>query len=171
MVNTLYTRAADAASAVERAARRQPNNEKAHAQAYMPPSITPPPDPIDDDTSTLPGSVGELARQLRNAIGIMSESEMAAILQVSCETLATWRTKRRGPPHVKIGKRAFYLAGDFSQWVMGEVERQSQHQASAKNKKKRQHKPRRQTGDEREDHVTGVDGHGAIPVLSSATTL
>lgn len=185
MTNTLYSRAASAVDPASpsgyagrgRAAARQPNNEKitemdvaARAADPASPSGYAGHSPTDDDdTSTLPGSLGQLARQLRNAIGIMSESEMAAILQVSHETLATWRTKRRGPPHVKIGKRAFYLMGDFSQWVMGEVERQAALNsglAGHKQHRKRQRKPEHKAKQERDDHVIiDADAQASLPLV------
>jgi hypothetical protein len=163
MTSTLYARAASP-SAVERAAAREPNNEKITLEHPVneQPNLSPSP----DDLTSLPGSLGNLAQELRNVIGILSESEMAAILQVSHETLATWRTKRRGPPHVKIGKRAFYMRGDFSQWVMGEVERQAAINApKQKQQRKRQHKPETQTKDKREDHVTEVGAQDVLPIV------
>lgn len=65
------------------------------------------------------------ASKIREVVGLASESEMAAILQVSEETLATWRTKRKGPPSIKLGKKVFYLVEQFGKWVMQEVERQT----------------------------------------------
>ena len=70
-------------------------------------------------------SPDNVAKKIRSDVGLASEAEMAAILQVSEETLATWRTKRRGPPSIKLGKKVFYLIQDFGKWVMQEVERQA----------------------------------------------
>jgi len=66
----------------------------------------------------------QTARQVRGAVGIVNEDEMAAILQISHETLATWRTRRRGPPSIKLGKKVFYAVADFGEWVKEEVARQ-----------------------------------------------
>jgi hypothetical protein len=176
MPSTLYSRAA---TAVERAVMREPNNEKITREDVLVRAAELP----DDDplASSLPGSLGNLAQQLRNAVGIMSESEMAAILQVSDETLATWRTKKKGPPHVKIGKRAFYLAGDFSKWVLEEVQRQAAlntsneyrrrtRVASASNPcneddSKRKQETKGKAREKRKDDVTGADAQASLPTL------
>lgn len=63
--------------------------------------------------------------KLRAAIGMIDEDEMSTGLSVSRETLATWRTKKRGPPSVKIGKKVFYLLSSFTQWVTSEAEKQA----------------------------------------------
>jgi len=66
----------------------------------------------------------QTARQVRGTVGIVNEDEMAAILQISHETLATWRTRRRGPPSIKLGKKVFYAVADFGAWVQEELQRQ-----------------------------------------------
>jgi hypothetical protein len=75
----------------------------------------PPPEAVNNSS---------VAAQIRAHVGLANEDEMAATLQVSHETLATWRTKKRGPPSIKLGKKVFYLIPDFSKWVMEEVARQ-----------------------------------------------
>ena len=75
--------------------------------------------------ATAPPATDQVAAaQIRAHVGLANEDEMAAILQVSHETLATWRTKKRGPPSIKLGKKVFYLIPDFGKWVMEEVARQ-----------------------------------------------
>jgi hypothetical protein len=69
-------------------------------------------------------STDNVATKFREAVGLASEDEMASILQISHETLATWRTRRKGPPFIKLGKKAFYCISSFSQWINHEVERQ-----------------------------------------------
>jgi predicted DNA-binding transcriptional regulator AlpA len=70
-------------------------------------------------------STETIAKQFRSAVGLASEQEMASMLQVSQETLATWRTKRKGPPSIKLGKRVFYCIAEFSKWVDLEVRLQA----------------------------------------------
>lgn len=82
-------------------------------------------DQLDNGACSDQFSTDNVAKRFRSAVGLASEDEMAAMLQVSHETLATWRTKRRGPPHIKLGKKVFYCIADFSKWVMQEVERQA----------------------------------------------
>jgi hypothetical protein len=63
------------------------------------------------------------ALQLRKAIGLLTEDEVAkALLLNSINTLATWRSQKKGPPFVKLGKRVFYTQQDFVQWVIAERE-------------------------------------------------
>ena len=77
-------------------------------------------------------STDNVAKKFRSAVGLASEDEMAAMLQISGETLATWRTKHKGPPFIKLGKKAFYCINSFSQWVAAEVDRQAAPRARAR---------------------------------------
>lgn len=70
------------------------------------------------------GVAPDMAASIRAAVGIVNEEEMSATLQVSVETLTTWRTKRKGPPHIKIGKKVFYSISEFGAWVVQESARQ-----------------------------------------------
>jgi hypothetical protein len=51
---------------------------------------------------------------------------MAEILQVSMQTLATWRCKKRGPPSFKLGKKVFYLTAEFTDWMMAQAHQQAE---------------------------------------------
>jgi len=73
--------------------------------------------------------VADVVKKVRELVGLVNEEEMAAILQVSYATLATWRTRRRGPPSIKLGKKVFYALTDFEGWVQDEVARQRPPQA------------------------------------------
>lgn len=71
------------------------------------------------------------AAQVRSNIGLLTEDEMAAILQLnSVETLATWRSQKRGPQHVKLGKRVFYSVNSLGEWVARELNRQLAEKAA-----------------------------------------
>ena len=61
---------------------------------------------------------------MQTALGLMSTEEMSGVLQVSPQTLATWRCKKRGPPSIKLGKKVFYLIADFNRWTQSEAKRQ-----------------------------------------------
>lgn len=50
----------------------------------------------------LKGMAGSVPKQL------MVPEEAAAFLLVSVETLAQWRSQRRGPPYIKIGRLVRY---------------------------------------------------------------
>lgn len=66
-----------------------------------------------------------MALELRRQIGLLTEDEVAkALLLNSTDTLATWRSQKKGPPFVKLGKRVFYTQQDIVQWIVGERQRQ-----------------------------------------------
>jgi hypothetical protein len=48
---------------------------------------------------------------------LVPDSRAAAVLHLSPGTLATWRSKRRGPPYVKIGRRIFYRMQDLNRFI------------------------------------------------------
>ncbi len=47
----------------------------------------------------------------------MTPDEVAAYLRTPVDTLRTWRDKRTGPLHVKIGRRILYRAEDVEAWL------------------------------------------------------
>lgn len=62
---------------------------------------------------------------LRPQLGLVTEEDLANTLGLnSVDTLATWRSKRAGPPYVKLGKKVFYLLGDVREWVVGTAQAQ-----------------------------------------------
>ena len=63
-------------------------------------------------------------KPLHTSLGLMSADEVSSVLQVSPQTLATWRCKKRGPPSIKLGKKVFYLITDFNSWTKSEAQRQ-----------------------------------------------
>jgi hypothetical protein len=58
------------------------------------------------------------------SLGLMTQEEMSSVLQVSPQTLATWRCKKRGPPSIKLGKKVFYLISDFNRWTQEQARAQ-----------------------------------------------
>jgi hypothetical protein len=54
---------------------------------------------------------------LRKVFGIMTAYELAQALEVTTETLGTWRNKDQGPKHVKLGKQVFYRLADVWDWI------------------------------------------------------
>jgi len=81
-----------------------------------------------DDATTYPPNAALPAPPLSHSIfaslGLMTSEEMSGVLQVSPQTLATWRCKKRGPPSIKLGKKVFYLISDFNDWTRDEARRQ-----------------------------------------------
>jgi hypothetical protein len=70
------------------------------------------------------------------SLGLMSAEDVSGVLQVTHQTLATWRCKKRGPPSIKLGKKVFYLITDFNGWAQEEREKQHQRRAARKAKVK-----------------------------------
>lgn len=64
---------------------------------------------------------------VRFRLGLLTEDELAAALGLkNANTLATWRSAKYGPPHVKLGKSVFYLQADVDRWVNSQsIDRES----------------------------------------------
>ena len=52
--------------------------------------------------------------------GWMGRREVAGALGISTTTLQRWQTRRIGPPCVRIGRRAFYRADAFREWMISQ---------------------------------------------------
>lgn len=50
--------------------------------------------------------------------GWMGRREVADALGISAATLQRWQTRRIGPPCVRIGRRVFYRADAFREWMI-----------------------------------------------------
>ena len=60
-----------------------------------------------------------IADQFRANMGLITEEQAAEILLLrSVDTLATWRSQKKGPAYVKLGKRVFYTINDMTQWAV-----------------------------------------------------
>lgn len=57
------------------------------------------------------------AEQLRDSFALISPSDLAALLGVDERTLAVWRSQRRGPDFVKLGRAIFYRREDVLSWI------------------------------------------------------
>jgi DNA-binding transcriptional regulator YiaG len=73
----------------------------------------------DNDNVASDGSEQEnvAIRQLRCEMGLMSEDELAALLQVQPATLATWRMEKRGPDFIKATKTVLYYRKHVDTWL------------------------------------------------------
>ena len=49
---------------------------------------------------------------------LLIPNEAAAFLSVSVETLAQWRSQRRGPAYVKLGRAVRYRAHDLEEYLV-----------------------------------------------------
>lgn len=48
---------------------------------------------------------------------LWTTDDVARELQVSTDTIAKWRSKRQGPPAVKLGSLVRYRPADVAAWV------------------------------------------------------
>ncbi|WP_454627756.1 helix-turn-helix transcriptional regulator [Bradyrhizobium cenepequi] len=82
-----------------------------------------------------PWQIAETALQLRKAIGLLTEVEVAAVLKLnSIGTLATWRSQASGPPSVKLGKRVFYTQAGLANWINQKIAEQDNERLLAQPK-------------------------------------
>lgn len=63
----------------------------------------------------------EDARYNKLMIGLLSEHELAALIDVKSQTLQTWRVQKAGPDFVKLGKSVFYRKSDVEEWIAANV--------------------------------------------------
>ncbi|MBU5654296.1 helix-turn-helix domain-containing protein [Corynebacterium aurimucosum] len=53
---------------------------------------------------------------------MFTPEELAKELNVSQNTLATWRYLNKGPRHVKIAGKTYYLESDVKEWIQQQIE-------------------------------------------------
>lgn len=58
---------------------------------------------------------------MRLVFGILSVEDLAIALDVTAETLETWRGKGRGPRFAKLGRAVFYRIDDVTAWISDQV--------------------------------------------------
>lgn len=67
------------------------------------------PAPANDDQS--------LTQMLRRDLGILSERDMCAMLEVKNTTLRAWRADGTGPSFTRLGGQIFYRRDDVLGWI------------------------------------------------------
>ena len=55
-------------------------------------------------------------------LGLISEAELASMLDVKASTLQQWRSGLVGPDFVRLGKAVFYRKMDVDTWIAGKVQ-------------------------------------------------
>lgn len=55
--------------------------------------------------------------KLRYDLGLLTEEELAAALELQVSTLQAWRSSGQGPHFVKLGKSVFYRRSDVEVWA------------------------------------------------------
>lgn len=58
---------------------------------------------------------------LRTQIGLLTQEDVAALCDVTPHTLAMWRSEKKGPSFVKLGRSIFYRRPDVETWVASSV--------------------------------------------------
>ena len=54
---------------------------------------------------------------LRSRLGLVTQDELALMLDVSADTLREWRRLKQGPDFVKTGKGVMYREVDIQEWL------------------------------------------------------
>lgn len=67
----------------------------------------------NETTKVPPRSAGDL----RDAYNLVTQQELAFMLNVTEPTLRGWRHEGRGPDYVKFGKQVFYTRDAIERWM------------------------------------------------------
>lgn len=60
--------------------------------------------------------------RLRNEqLGLVTPAELAQALEVTEQTLATWRSMHKGPAYVRFGKQVYYRLTDVARYAEAHV--------------------------------------------------
>ena len=61
------------------------------------------------------------AALLRNQMGIMSETDLAILVDMKPSSIANWRAEKTGPDFCKLGRYTFYRLEDVKEWIDSQV--------------------------------------------------
>lgn len=61
--------------------------------------------------------MSERGQVLREKLGLLTQEELAVLLDVTVETLREWRRLKQGPDFVKTGKGVMYREVDIQDWL------------------------------------------------------
>ena len=56
-----------------------------------------------------------------DVLGLLSEDELAVLIDVKKHTLTQWRADGKGPDFTKLGKSVFYRRVDVENWIAANV--------------------------------------------------
>lgn len=70
-----------------------------------------------DEPAETPIEQHPRSEQLRDAFGVLSPADLSALIGVDERTLAVWRSQRRGPDFVKLGRTVLYHRADIVTWM------------------------------------------------------
>lgn len=58
-----------------------------------------------------------IGKTLRARLALMTQDELAALLEVSRDTLREWRRGETGPDYIRAGKAIMYRESDVKAWM------------------------------------------------------
>jgi phage terminase Nu1 subunit (DNA packaging protein) len=81
-----------------------------------------------NDTSPPPNGTapGDKANLLADWI---PRERLAAILGLTCDTLARWAARREGPPCTRIGRKTFYRSAAVLDWIRAQEQAMPQRKS------------------------------------------
>lgn len=79
-------------------------------------------------------------REMLNDTELLTEQQTAKMLSLEAVTLRNWRSQRRGPAAVKIGRKSFYRRETIMSWI---ASREGQYRAEPATTVKAQSKTKR----------------------------
>lgn len=65
--------------------------------------------------------IAEKGEVLRSKLGLITQEDLALLLDVSVDTLREWRRLKQGPDFVKTGKGVMYREVDIQDWLKRNV--------------------------------------------------
>lgn len=60
-------------------------------------------------------------QDLRREFGLLTEDELASMLDNKLDTIRSWRSESFGPKWVKLGKSVYYRFEDITEWINDRV--------------------------------------------------
>jgi predicted DNA-binding transcriptional regulator AlpA len=58
---------------------------------------------------------------MRAELGLFTPEEVSLMTGLSLATLATWRSRGKGPSYVKIGRKVYYRKQELSKWLEKQI--------------------------------------------------
>jgi hypothetical protein len=79
-------------------------------------------DPYEHDASaslqdTPESTAPDGSPPVRRTLGLLTADEVASAFDLDVRTLSNWRSERRGPPWVSVGRTPMYRRGSLLRWL------------------------------------------------------
>lgn len=69
-----------------------------------------------------PGARSDVARETLDRLGLLTEEDVAAMREVTMESIRNDRAAGAGPPFIKWGLKVFYRLEDLNAWLANQVQ-------------------------------------------------